>query len=57
MATIKSDSCWDMQVFAWQVCSDASQDSHRFRDIIRQHCKESGVKEHPAFAKWAKVCR
>ena len=44
-----------LQVFQWQMCSDAALDSHRFCALLRQHCQEAGAKEYPAFAKWAKV--
>ncbi|KAL3136534.1 hypothetical protein ABBQ38_005783 [Trebouxia sp. C0009 RCD-2024] len=41
-------------VFAWQICSDAKLDSHRFKSCIEDSIESQQVKRYKSFSAWAK---
>ncbi|KAL3147166.1 hypothetical protein ABBQ32_002672 [Trebouxia sp. C0010 RCD-2024] len=41
-------------VFAWQICSDAKMDSHRFKTCIEDAIGSQHVKRYNSYSAWAK---
>lgn len=41
------------QVFEYQMCSEESVDSHRFRDLIDEAAAEGKVQKSSAYKRWA----
>lgn len=45
------------RVFAWVMCSEEAEDSHRFADLVDAAIKAKEVKSHEAYQTWAKEIR
>ena len=45
------------KVFAWVMCSEEADDSHRFADVVDAAIRAKDVREYDVYTKWAKEIR